>query len=132
MCSRRYELRNDPVALSPSVSFGDAVFISVEADSLSLPLADSLCRALDDLPRPTLVTCMSGARATAVSRMYLARRRGVGAEEVIEAAEEKKEAWLKNAKLVAWMRKCLNGPPASAPAPLVFRQLFDRESCTYT
>lgn len=122
----------DPVSLSPSVSFGDTAFISVEVDALSLPLADSLCRSLDDLPRPTLVSCMSGSRATAVSRMYLARSRGVGAEEVISVAEKKNEPWAKNAKLVAWIKECLGDSGASVPAPLVFRQLFDKESSTYT
>eukprot|EP00518_Triparma_eleuthera_P007455 CAMPEP_0182469546 /NCGR_PEP_ID=MMETSP1319-20130603/17250_1 /TAXON_ID=172717 /ORGANISM="Bolidomonas pacifica, Strain RCC208" /LENGTH=757 /DNA_ID=CAMNT_0024669863 /DNA_START=121 /DNA_END=2394 /DNA_ORIENTATION=- len=123
----------DPVSLSPSIAKGGISFISVEADALSLSLADSLCRCLDDLPRPTLVSCMSGARATAVSRMYLARRRGVRAEEVLSTAEEKKEAWVRNAKLVTWMKECLSdGDTTGFSKPLIFRQLFDKESSTYT
>jgi protein tyrosine phosphatase (PTP) superfamily phosphohydrolase (DUF442 family) len=44
--------------------------------------------ALDTLPRPTLVSCRVGPRASAVAYMYAGLRAGATPDEVIAAAEE--------------------------------------------
>ena len=69
---------------------------------------------------------MSGARATAVARLYLASKRGVSAPAVLANATEGEETWVKNGKLVAWVEQSLQEPT------FIFRQLFEKESGTYT
>lgn len=70
----------------------DAVAQSVNVISdpprvLDLELARQHVRALDELPRPTLITCRAGPRASAVSYMYAGLRGGVEPSEVLAAAE---------------------------------------------
>ena len=117
----------------------DSRFVSVEADALTAPLIDDLVAALDALPRPALISCKSGSRATAVARLYAARKLNATSEVVLLAARAKKEAWLNNAKLVAWVTSNLpsesiaSSSSSSSPSPpLVMRQLFDKESSTFT
>ena len=54
---------------------------------LDLDLARLQVGALDELPRPTLVTCRAGPRASAVVYMYAGLRQGASPEEVIAAVE---------------------------------------------
>ena len=43
--------------------------------------------ALDRLPRPTLVTCRTGPRSSAIAYLYAGLRSGATAEEVLAAAD---------------------------------------------
>ena len=54
---------------------------------LDLELARQHVAALDDLPRPTVITCRAGPRASAVSYMYAGLRAGADPDEVLAAAE---------------------------------------------
>jgi hypothetical protein len=54
---------------------------------LDLDLARQHVAALDDLPRPTLITCRAGPRSSAVTYMYAGLRSGAAPEDVIAAAE---------------------------------------------
>ena len=109
----------------------NSVMVSVEADSLTSPLVDSLIAALDALPRPALISCKSGARATAVARLYAARKLNATSEVVLRAAIAKKEPWTNNEKLVQWIKDNLPKERAEKTG-LIFRQLFDKESSTYS
>lgn len=53
---------------------------------LDLELAHRHVAALDELPRPTLVTCRAGPRASAVVYMYAGLRTGASPSDVVEAA----------------------------------------------
>ena len=53
---------------------------------LDLDLARRHVEALDDLPRPTLVTCRAGPRSSAVAYMYAGLRGGAEPDEVIAEA----------------------------------------------
>jgi len=44
--------------------------------------------ALDELPRPTLVTCRGGPRSSAVVYLYAGLRSGASADDVLAKAEE--------------------------------------------
>ena len=44
--------------------------------------------ALDELPRPTLVTCRGGPRSSAVVYLYAGLRAGASADEVLARADE--------------------------------------------
>jgi hypothetical protein len=54
---------------------------------LDLNLARQHVAALDALPRPTLVSCRSGPRASAVAYMYAGLKAGAAPAEVLRAAE---------------------------------------------
>lgn len=54
--------------------------------TLDVDLARRHVEALDQLPRPTLVTCRAGPRASAVVYMYSGLRSGAPPAEVIAAA----------------------------------------------
>ena len=55
---------------------------------LDLDLARQHVAALDALPRPTLVSCRTGPRASAVAYMYAGLKAGSTPTEVIETAEQ--------------------------------------------
>ena len=54
---------------------------------LDLDLARQHVAALDSLPRPTLVSCRTGPRASAVAYMYAGLKAGATPAEVVRAAE---------------------------------------------
>lgn len=54
---------------------------------LDLEIARRQVAALDRLPRPTLVTCRAGPRASATVYLYAGLRSGATAEAVLAAAE---------------------------------------------
>lgn len=54
---------------------------------LDLDLARQHVDALDELPRPTLVSCRAGPRASAVVYLYAGLRSGATPEEVVAAVE---------------------------------------------
>ena len=54
---------------------------------LDLDLARRHVAALDELPRPTLVTCRAGPRSSAVVYMYAGLKAGASPEDVVAAAE---------------------------------------------
>src|SRR5215217_3774501 len=53
---------------------------------LDMDKARQLVAALDDLPRPTLVTCRSGPRSAAVVYLYAGLEAGASADEVLARA----------------------------------------------
>jgi hypothetical protein len=52
-----------------------------------LEIAQQLLDALDDLPRPALVTCRTGPRSSAIVYLYAGLKAGASAEEVLAAAD---------------------------------------------
>ena len=54
---------------------------------LDLDLARKHMAALDRLPRPTLVTCRTGPRSSAMVYLYAGLRAGASAEEVLARAD---------------------------------------------
>lgn len=61
--------------------------ISDPPEVLDLDLARQHVAALDELPRPTLVTCRAGPRASAVVYMYAGLKAGASPEDVVAAVE---------------------------------------------
>lgn len=100
--------------------------------------------ALDGV-RPLWISCASGARAAAALLIHLGTTRGWTTEEAFAWAASKGMNLADPAR--AWVAACLDKPAAAAVArptgpaggdaaaggaPLVFRQLFDPVSSTYT
>jgi protein tyrosine phosphatase (PTP) superfamily phosphohydrolase (DUF442 family) len=74
---------------------------------LDLDLARKQIEALDGLPRPTLVTCRTGPRSSALIYLYSGLRAGASAEDVLACAEADDAAFLKSDELRAWVAEGL-------------------------
>ena len=59
--------------------------------------------ALDELPRPTLVTCRTGPRSSALVYLYAGLRSGASADEVLARAEEEGAPFIQAEPLKAWL-----------------------------
>jgi hypothetical protein len=70
---------------------------------LDLDLARQQIAALDELPRPTLVTCRTGPRSSALIYLYAGLRAGASAEDVFARAEADDAAFLMSDDLRAWV-----------------------------
>jgi len=70
---------------------------------LDLDLARRQIEALDGLPRPTLVTCRTGPRSSALIYLYAGLQAGASTEDVLARAEADQAAFLKSDELRAWV-----------------------------
>jgi hypothetical protein len=59
--------------------------------------------ALDDLPRPTLVSCRTGPRSSALVYLYAGLRSGASADEVLSRAEVDGAPFTQAEPLKAWV-----------------------------
>jgi hypothetical protein len=72
---------------------------------MDMDLARRQLAELDDLPRPTLVTCRAGPRSSALVYLYSGLRAGASADEVIERAHLDQAPFAGNEDLEAWVRQ---------------------------
>jgi hypothetical protein len=70
---------------------------------LDLDLARRQIEALDGLPRPTLVTCRTGPRSSALIYLYAGLRAGASPEDVLARAEADEAPFVQSAELRAWV-----------------------------
>lgn len=70
---------------------------------LDLDLARRQIAALDGLPRPTLVTCRTGPRSSALIYLYAGLQAGASAADVLARAELDDAAFAKSDELRAWV-----------------------------
>jgi len=70
---------------------------------LSLDLARRQIEALDGLPRPTVVTCRTGPRSSALIYLYAGLRAGASAEDVFARAEADDAMFVQSDELRAWV-----------------------------
>lgn len=70
---------------------------------LDLDLARRQIGALDGLPRPTLVTCRTGPRSSALIYLYAGLQAGARAEDVLARAEADGAAFIQSDELRAWV-----------------------------
>lgn len=70
---------------------------------LNLDLARRQIEALDGLPRPTLVTCRTGPRSSALIYLYGGLQSGASAEDVLARAEADEAAFVSSDELCAWV-----------------------------
>jgi hypothetical protein len=70
---------------------------------LDLNLARRQIEALEELPRPTLVTCRTGPRSSALIYLYAGLQAGAPAEDVIARAEEDDAPWAQSDELRSWV-----------------------------
>jgi hypothetical protein len=74
---------------------------------LDLDLARKQIEALESLPRPTLVTCRTGPRSSALIYLYSGLQAGASKEDVLARAEADDAAFLKSDELRAWVAEGL-------------------------
>ncbi len=70
---------------------------------LDLDLARKQVEALDGLPRPTLVTCRTGPRSSALIYLYAGLRAGASSDDVLARAEADEAAFTQSDELRAWV-----------------------------
>lgn len=76
---------------------------------LDLALARQHVKALDELPRPTLVSCRTGPRASAVAYMYAGLKSGATPTEVLATAERDGAPFCAFADYKDWVRDAIEG-----------------------
>jgi len=81
--------------------------ISDPPRTLNLELAQQHVEALDSLPRPTLISCRTGPRSSAVAYMYSGLKLGADPEEVIATAEKDNAPFTKSDELKDWVRSSI-------------------------
>jgi hypothetical protein len=70
---------------------------------MDMDLARRQIAALERLPRPTLVTCRTGPRSSALIYLYAGLRAGAPAEEVLARADEDGAPFCQSDELRAWV-----------------------------
>jgi hypothetical protein len=70
---------------------------------LNLDLARKQIEALDALPRPTLVTCRTGPRSSALIYLYAGLKSGASADDVLARAEADDAPWARSDELRDWV-----------------------------
>jgi hypothetical protein len=80
-----------------------ANIVSDPPAQLDFDLARKQIEALDGLPRPTLVTCRTGPRSSALIYLYAGLQAGASAEDVLARAEADDAAFVKSDGLRAWV-----------------------------
>jgi hypothetical protein len=74
---------------------------------LTMELAREHIAALDELPRPTLVTCRVGPRSSAIVYLYAGLRAGATADEVLARAEADDAPFVRSDELKGFVRQGL-------------------------
>ncbi len=75
---------------------------------LNLDLARQHIKALDELPRPTLITCRTGPRAAAVAYMYAGLKSNATYDQVIAAAEKADAPFCKFPECREWVKSSMD------------------------
>jgi hypothetical protein len=75
---------------------------------LDMDLAREQVAALDALPRPTLVTCRTGPRSSALVYLYAGLRSGARADDVLARAQADDAPFTQSEDLKAWVAQGLD------------------------
>ena len=74
---------------------------------MDMALARRQITALDQLPRPTVVTCRAGPRSSAVVYLYAGLKAGATADEVLTSAAADDAPFIESDELRSWVTKGL-------------------------
>src|SRR6187399_3624127 len=74
---------------------------------LNLDLAKQHVEALDHLPRPTLISCRTGPRSSAVAYMYSGLKLGAEPDEVLAMAEKDQAPFIQFEEYKEWVRSSI-------------------------
>lgn len=76
--------------------------------AMTMDLAREQVAALEELPRPTLVTCRTGPRSSALVYLYAGLKSRTSADEVLQQAEADGAPFTKSDELKTWVRQGLD------------------------
>lgn len=85
--------------------------INIVADpprELDMEFARQFVAAIDELPRPTLVTCRTGPRSSAAIYLYAGLRTGATADDVLTRAQEDNAPFVGSDDLKRWLAQALD------------------------
>jgi hypothetical protein len=82
--------------------------VSDGATVMDMEIARRHMAALDELPRPTVVTCRTGPRASAIVYLYTGLHAGASADDVIARAEADGAPFTGSEELKAWVARGLD------------------------
>jgi hypothetical protein len=82
--------------------------ISDPPREMTMDLARRQVAALDQLPRPTAVTCRAGPRSSALVYLYSGLKSGAGAEDVLARAQADNAPFAQSDELRAWVTRALD------------------------
>ena len=85
-----------------------ANIVSDPPTALDMDIARRHVAALDQLPRPTLVTCRTGPRSSALVYLYAGLRAGATADEVLTRAAADDAPFSHSDELKAWVAQGLD------------------------
>src|SRR3954447_6977641 len=74
---------------------------------MDMELARRQIDALESLPRPTLVTCRTGPRSSALVYLYAGLQQHASADDVLRQAEQDGAPFTKSEPLKDWVRQAL-------------------------
>ena len=84
-----------------------ANIVSDPPRTLDMALARRQVAALDELPRPTLVTCRTGPRSSALVYLYEGLHSGESAEQLLARAESDGAPFVGSGELRVWVEQRL-------------------------
>jgi hypothetical protein len=110
-------------AVEGGMSFDDVRAAVPEAENLiadpphpfDMEVARRGVEALDRLPRPTIVTCRTGPRSSALIYLYTGLRSGASADEVFARAEADNAPFMQAGPLREWVAQALGQLSTSTP-----------------
>jgi hypothetical protein len=103
-------------AMDGGMSYGDVQAsvpesVNVVSDppvAMDMELARTQLAALEALPRPTMVTCRTGPRSSALVYLYAGLQAYAAADDVLREAEADEAPFTKSEELKAWIRQGLD------------------------
>lgn len=81
----------------------DCSRVLVSPDALDDELAKKVIGEIERLPKPLLISCASGARASTCAWIYIAKKHGYNFEKVLELSAG--ESWLNKPPLKNWVAR---------------------------
>jgi hypothetical protein len=76
--------------------------------AMDMALARRQIDALESMPRPTLVTCRTGPRSSALVYLYAGLQARASADDVLRQAEDDGAPFVQSDELKAWVREGLD------------------------
>jgi hypothetical protein len=110
LCGAEFEAMDDGLSYDDiQAAVGESARVVSDPPVVpDMDLARRQIAVLDELPRPTLVTCRTGPRSSALIYLYAGLRAQASAEEVIARAEADGAPWVGNDALKTWVTQGLN------------------------
>eukprot|EP00744_Colponema_vietnamica_P013790 GILI01019331.1.p1 GENE.GILI01019331.1~~GILI01019331.1.p1 ORF type:complete len:381 (-),score=115.72 GILI01019331.1:275-1417(-) len=119
------------LAASLSIPYTNLLVSKDDVSTLTTARAQQICEAIAKNPASTAITCRSSARASAAAAIFIALQRGLTSDETHALAAANSLPYVGVEALKNWVTVAVAGLVWGS-RPVVFRQLFELESSTWT